>query len=61
MTVIVPFTSNPGFVGRSDTLEKLQTRFSFGERERTTSQTRVALFGLGGIGYIRLNICIGTT
>ena len=52
-TVIVPYTSNPGFVGRSDILEKLKKHFDYGQHERRISQARAALFGLSGIGYTK--------
>jgi len=52
-TVIVPYTSNPGFVGRENILEELKKHFGYGEHERRTSQARAALFGLGGIGYTK--------
>lgn len=50
--VLVPYTSNPGFVGRVDILEKLKTRLDPMLRpDGATIQARAALFGLGGIGY----------
>jgi hypothetical protein len=53
-TAIVPYTSNPGFVGRADILEKLKDHLGYGrQHERVACQTRAALFGLGGIGYVK--------
>lgn len=50
--VLVPYTSNPGFVGRVDILEKLKTRLGpMHQPNGATVQARAALFGLGGIGY----------
>lgn len=45
--VIVPFPRNEGFVGRTSILAKLQD-----QPLHSTFQTRVSLFGLGGIGYV---------
>ncbi len=50
--VVVPYTSNPRFIGRSDTLEKLKNLLGSNlSRSRTGHHARAALFGLGGIGY----------
>jgi len=47
--VLVPYTCNPDFVGRSDILEKLNDQL--GHRQlQTKSHLRAALYGLGGIG-----------
>jgi hypothetical protein len=57
-TVIVPYLSNPDFVGRSEILDELKHYFGLGQQqEGATPQARAALFGLGGIGYAKLNIC----
>jgi len=54
ITVLVPYTSNPGFVDRSDILEKLKKYLGRSlQPNGGTSQARAALFGLGGIGYAR--------
>jgi hypothetical protein len=54
MTVLVPYTSNPGFVGRLDILDKVKNALRPSlQHKQSTSQARVALFGLGGIGYAR--------
>lgn len=50
--VIVPYPSNPDFVGRSDIVETLKSQLKYGPQlGGGTSQSRAALFGLGGIGY----------
>ncbi|KAK2789171.1 hypothetical protein FQN53_002396 [Emmonsiellopsis sp. PD_33] len=53
--VIVPYPSNPGFIGRSATLDKLKERFgpAFAQNG-ITYQARAALFGLGGIGKTQI-------
>lgn len=56
MPVLVP-DRNLNFVGRSDVLEKLKSKLGpslHGASAR--SQTRLALFGLGGIGYVLLQL-----
>lgn len=51
--VLVP-DRNPDFVGRSDILEKIKSQLGPNlRRSDTTSQARLALFGLGGIGYVQ--------
>ncbi|KAK4444368.1 hypothetical protein QBC34DRAFT_185339 [Podospora aff. communis PSN243] len=52
---LVPYTSNPEFVGRSDILGQLRSRLSH-EQSVTdgTSQQRVAIHGLGGIGKTQI-------
>ena len=51
--VLVP-DSNPDFVGRSDILEDVKSHLGPNLHGRgTTSQARLALFGLGGIGYVQ--------
>jgi hypothetical protein len=50
--VVVPYTNNPRFIGRSDTLEKLKSLLGPSLKQTGTgSHARAALFGLGGIGY----------
>ena len=52
-TVIVPYTSNPDFVGRSAILQRLKHHFPLRHQQKAvTSQARAALWGLGGIGYV---------
>jgi hypothetical protein len=52
--VLVP-DRNLNFVGRSDILEKVKNQLGPSLHESgITSQTRLALFGLGGIGCISL-------
>ncbi|KAL9079362.1 MAG: hypothetical protein Q9157_001749 [Trypethelium eluteriae] len=52
VTVMVPYTSNPRFVGRAEILEKLQNYLVHrNQPELQTSQARAALFGLGDIGF----------
>jgi hypothetical protein len=47
--VLVPYTCNPDFVGRSDILEKLKDQL--GHRQPQSKwHLRAALYGLGGIG-----------
>jgi hypothetical protein len=51
--VVVPYASNADFVGRSSIMEKLKEMLSPNHgRPKTTHQVRVALHGLGGIGYV---------
>ena len=44
--VIVPFSSNPDFVGRKDTLLKLENQLAINGEY----QPRAAIYGLGGVG-----------
>lgn len=54
MPVLVPY-KNPDFVGRADILGEVKSRLGPSLRgSGTTFQTRLALFGLGGIGYVLL-------
>ncbi|MCJ1265678.1 hypothetical protein MMC22_005558 [Lobaria immixta] len=54
-TFLVPRTSNPGFVGRVNILEKLKARLGPMLRPNgATFQARAALFGLGGIGKTQI-------
>ncbi len=49
--VMVPYTSNPDFVGRETILETLKHRLGPSHASNTLrSQMRAALFGLGGVG-----------
>jgi hypothetical protein len=50
--VIIPYASNPDFVGRSNIVETLKAMLSPSHRLETTHHARVALYGLGGIGYV---------
>lgn len=50
MIVIVPYTSNPGFVGRSEILEQLKIHLGHSQRHGGTAQLKVSLYGLGGVG-----------
>lgn len=47
---IVPYPSNPDFVGRSKILEELKDSLGHKQGTSGTSQPRVSLFGLGGVG-----------
>lgn len=48
---MVPYTSNPDFVGRETILEKLKDRLGPSHGSNNLhSQRRAALFGLGGVG-----------
>jgi len=50
--VLVPYMSNPGFVGRSDILEKVMNALRPSlQQKQSNFQARAALFGIGGIGY----------
>ncbi|KAF2475988.1 uncharacterized protein BDR25DRAFT_278738 [Lindgomyces ingoldianus] len=52
---LVPYMSNPGFVGRSDILKKVENAFRPSlQQKQSTSQARAALFGLGGIGKTQI-------
>ncbi|KAK2812978.1 hypothetical protein FQN50_000999 [Emmonsiellopsis sp. PD_5] len=55
LLIVVPYPSNPGFIGRSATLDKLKERFgpAFAQNG-ITYQVRAALFGLGGIGKTQI-------
>ena len=44
----IPYSSDPGFAGRTTTLGDLLKAFS-----TPNKHTRVALYGLGGIGYAK--------
>ena len=48
--VLVPYPSNPDFVGRSSVLEQLKEQLGPAEVTSSTAQARVSLYGLGGIG-----------
>ncbi|KAK3896550.1 P-loop containing nucleoside triphosphate hydrolase protein, partial [Staphylotrichum tortipilum] len=53
LKLLVPYARNPGFVGRSDMLEKLKGQL--GHRQRQTKlHFRAALYGLGGIGKTQI-------
>jgi hypothetical protein len=43
--VLIPYPENKTFIGRKSILEKLQQQLL-----TSASQSRIALFGLGGIG-----------
>jgi len=50
-TVIVPYTDNPQFIGRSEILEQLKRQLGHQKpRNNNHSHFRIALYGLGGIG-----------
>ncbi|KAH8734057.1 hypothetical protein BGZ61DRAFT_504150 [Ilyonectria robusta] len=51
---IVPYTSNPDFVGRAEILNKLKDRFGDTQQTGATSQARVSLYGLGGVGKTQI-------
>lgn len=48
--VFVPYADNPGFIGRSDILEKLKHHLGHGQHPPSRWPRKVALLGLGGIG-----------
>ncbi|KAB5515379.1 P-loop containing nucleoside triphosphate hydrolase protein, partial [Coniochaeta sp. 2T2.1] len=52
---LVPYTSNPDFVGRSDVLGLLKDQLGHGHaRAIGTSQPRRSLYGLGGVGKTQI-------
>ncbi|TPX13273.1 uncharacterized protein E0L32_006246 [Thyridium curvatum] len=52
---LVPFTSNPDFVGRQGILEQLRDKLGYlAPRTKNTWQPKAALFGLGGIGKTQI-------
>lgn len=53
----VPHPRNPDFVGRISALSQLFGMWNPGQ----TSQARIAIVGLGGIGYVDSNPCHGTS
>ncbi|KAF4837970.1 hypothetical protein CGCTS75_v001172 [Colletotrichum tropicale] len=51
---IVPYSENPDFIGRSEILERVQDLFGYSDtyhRPGSKPRSRVALHGLGGVGY----------
>ncbi|EXK38334.1 hypothetical protein FOMG_08737 [Fusarium oxysporum f. sp. melonis 26406] len=54
-TALVPYASNPDFVGRSRILEQLKGEFGFCQPQGDIIlHKRVALFGLGGVGNTQI-------
>ncbi|KAK3292166.1 uncharacterized protein B0H64DRAFT_364874 [Chaetomium fimeti] len=54
---LVPYTSNPDFVGRSEILERLKSQLGHGQPlAGGTSQPIACLYGLGGIGKTQIAI-----
>ncbi|KAI9148687.1 Enniatin synthetase [Paramyrothecium foliicola] len=51
--VIVPYTENPSFVGRSTVMEALKHELGYSRRIGTT-HARVSLYGLGGVGKTQI-------
>ncbi|KAK4466236.1 kinesin light chain [Cladorrhinum samala] len=54
---IVPYSSNPDFIGRTEILEKLKVQLGHTKGEdaaRRTSQGRAGIYGLGGIGKTQI-------
>ncbi|KAH7309524.1 P-loop containing nucleoside triphosphate hydrolase protein, partial [Stachybotrys elegans] len=51
---IVPYPSNPDFVGRSKILQQLKDNLGHTQETSGTSQPRVSVFGLGGIGKTQI-------
>jgi hypothetical protein len=45
---MVPFRRNPDFIGRDEFFKNLTTRLTV----KKGPQARVALWGLGGVGYV---------
>ncbi|KAB5581194.1 P-loop containing nucleoside triphosphate hydrolase protein [Coniochaeta sp. 2T2.1] len=52
---LVPYTSNPDFVGRSEILGQLKDQLGHGLAQATgTSQPKRSLYGLGGVGKTQI-------
>ncbi|UKZ61236.1 uncharacterized protein TrAtP1_002504 [Trichoderma atroviride] len=51
---LVPYTSNPNFVGRSEILEELKDQLVHTQQACRTSQARASLYGLGGTGKTQI-------
>lgn len=57
VSVVVPYLSNPDFVKRPELFERLKTALGYGSSPTdSTSQSRVSLFGLGGVGKTHIAI-----
>uniref|UniRef100_A0A8H7NHE4 ORC1/DEAH AAA+ ATPase domain-containing protein n=1 Tax=Bionectria ochroleuca TaxID=29856 RepID=A0A8H7NHE4_BIOOC len=53
--ILVPYNQNPDFVGRSSILQILKQQLGLGQpRGSVEPRTRVALYGLGGIGKTQI-------
>jgi hypothetical protein len=53
VSVIVPYIANPDFVGRTRTLDQVKQQLGYGQHQTTIKpQSRVVLYGLGGVGYV---------
>jgi len=51
--VVIPYASNADFVGRSIIIEKLKEMLGPSHScKNATHHVRVALYGLGGVGYV---------
>lgn len=48
----MPYVKNEEFVGRSSVLQSLKSQLGFGSDDGTKPRQRVALYGLGGVGYV---------
>ncbi|KAI9696030.1 MAG: hypothetical protein M1836_005861 [Candelina mexicana] len=53
---IVPYSSNPDFVGREEIFEKLKNCLINNENEASGFHARAALYGLGGVGKSQIAI-----
>lgn len=51
---LVPYTSNPGFVGRLEILNELKDQLGHTQQKSSTSQARASLHGLGGTGKTQI-------
>ncbi|EHK42483.1 hypothetical protein TRIATDRAFT_293811 [Trichoderma atroviride IMI 206040] len=51
---LLPYTSNPNFVGRTEILEKLKDQLVHTQQACRTSQARASLYGLGGTGKTQI-------
>ena len=57
VSVVVPYLSNPDFIRRREPFEELKTQLGYGSNcTDGTSQYRVSLFGLGGVGKTQIAI-----
>ena len=51
--VLVPYTSNPDFVGRSGIVDQLKNQLGhLHVRSAGGPQPKISLYGLGGVGYV---------
>ncbi|WYZ37727.1 hypothetical protein EsH8_II_001233 [Colletotrichum jinshuiense] len=52
---LVPYNENPDFIGRSEILDQLKQQFGHDQQQTLTKRrSRIALYGLGGIGKTQI-------